>query len=143
MKLIIKDKNNVPRLNDILECIIYIVAYAIIIFLVSMLLKTIDIDSNYFGLFSLLASLIIYILNKTIKPILFRLTIPITGITMGLFYPCINIIILKIINFILGKHFETHGIITLFLTAVLISFMNILMDELIIKPLLKRSEKNE
>jgi len=62
---------------------------------------------------------------------------------MGLFYPCINIIILKITDFILGKHFETHGIITLFLTAVLISFMNILMDELIIKPLLKRSEKNE
>jgi len=128
MKLIIKDKNNVPRLNDILECIIYIVAYAIIIFLVSMLLKTIDIDSNYFGLFSLLASLIIYILNKTIKPILFRLTIPITGITMGLFYPCINIIILKINNFILGKHFAVNGIFFCVIVALLISIMNMIME---------------
>ena len=62
---------------------------------------------------------------------------------MGLFYPCINVIILKITDFILGSHFDTHGIISLFFTAILISFIYILIDELIIKPIIKRSEKNE
>ena len=36
---------------------------------------------------------LLFILNKTIKPLLFYLTIPITGITLGLFYPFINLII--------------------------------------------------
>lgn len=139
-----QDNNNkVPLVGKILEQIIYIVAYAIIIAIISLFTKTIVIDNNYYGLYGLIASIIIYILNKTIKPILFEVTVPITGITMGLFYPCINIVILKIADFILGSHFDTHGVITLFLTAVLISFMNILMDELIIKPVIKRGEKNE
>lgn len=143
MKLIVKDRNNVPRLNKILEWFIYIIAHSIIIYLISVIFKTIDIDNSNYGIYPIVASLIIYLLNKTIKPILFRITVPITGITMGLFYPCLNILILKITDFILGSHFETSGIITLFLTAVLISFINILIDELLIKPTIKRSEKDE
>lgn len=141
MKLVTTGKSNVLRLNYLLDWIIHIIVYAIILSLVSIFLKTIDIDSSHFYIYGLLASLIIYLLNKTIKPILFRLTIPITGITMGLFYPCINILILKIADFILGSHFETSGIITLFLTAILISFINILMEEIIIKPILRKGEK--
>ena len=132
-------KTSVPI--KLLENLIYIIVYALIITLISMFLKTINIDKEYYGLYSLIASIIIYILNKTIKPVLFELTIPITGITMGLFYPVINVIILKLTDFILGNHFDTHGTISLFFTAILISFINILIDELIIKPIIKRSEK--
>ena len=82
-------------------------------------------------------------MRKTIKPILFKLTIPITGVSMGLFYPCLNILILKITDLILGSHFKTTGIISLFFTAILISVMNILLEELIIKPIIKRGDKNE
>lgn len=127
----------------ILECVIHIVIYAVILLLVSLVFNTIDIDNNYFGIYCLLASIIIYLLNKTIKPILFRLTIPITGITLGLFYPCINILILKITDFILGNHFNTNGIITLFLTAILISIINKLMDKIIIKKVVRKGDKNE
>lgn len=141
MKLVLKGENGVPQLNSILEWIIHIIAYALILSLISIFFKTIDIDSSYLGVYGLLASIIIYLLNKTIKPILFRLTIPITGLTMGLFYPCINILILKITDFILGSHFETNGIITLFLTAILISIMNILMEEIIIKRALRNGDK--
>ena len=119
------------------------ITYALILGIISLFSKTIVIDKSYYGIYALLAALIIYVLNKTIKPILFELTVPITGITMGLFYPCINILILKITDFILCEHFDTHGIISLFITAILISFMNIVVDELIIKPLIKRSDKNE
>lgn len=130
-------------LSKILEELIYIISYAVIIALISLFLKTIVIDSSYYGIYGIVASLIIYLLNKTIKPILFELTVPITGITMGLFYPCLNVLILKITDLILGSHFDTHGTISLFFTAVLISVMNILVDELIIKPVIKRSVNNE
>ena len=136
------DKNTtVPKVNIVLECIIHIIIYAIILSVISLFSKIIVLDRSYYGIYGILASIIIYILNKTIKPILFELTVPITGITMGLFYPCINVLILKITDWILLSHFDTHGIISLFITAILISLINILIDELIIKPIIKRSEK--
>lgn len=119
--------------DSIFKSLIHIIVYALILLLISLLFDTLKFDNGYFGLYYLLASIIIYLLNKTIKPIIFRLTIPITGITLGLFYPCINVIILKITDFILGKSFETNGIITLFLTAILISVMNKLIDKCIIE----------
>ncbi len=143
MKLVIFDKDGKPKLNAVLDWLIYIVGYALILLCVSSLFKTVTVDTSYYGIYGLLAAVIIYILNKTIKPILFKLTIPITGISMGLFYPCLNILILKITDLILGSHFKTTGIISLFFTAILISVMNILLEELIIKPIIKRGDKNE
>lgn len=130
-------------LSDIFNLVINIIAYALILSLIAFLLKTIDIDNSYYGIYGLVASAIIYFLNKTIKPILFRFTIPITGITFGLFYPCINILILKLTDFILGVHFETRGVMTLFLTAILISIMHLLMEEIVLKPVLRKGDKDE
>lgn len=130
-------KNNI---NKILDFIITVLVYDLVLILVSNITNTLVIDSSYFGLYSLLGAMIICILNKTIKPILFKLTIPITGVTMGLFYPCLNILILKITDWILLSHFETHGIITLFLTSVLISIINLIIEELIIKPIIGRNK---
>lgn len=130
-----KDINKV----DILEVFIHIFVYAIILLFISYIFNTIEFNRNRYGLYSLVAALIIFILNKTLKPVLFRLTIPITGITLGLFYPCINIIILKIADIILGNHFNTHGVITLFFTAILISIMNRLIDNIINK-IIRRSD---
>lgn len=130
-------KNNI---NKILDFIITVLVYDLVLILVSNIANTLVIDSSYYGLYSLLGAIIICILNKTIKPILFKLTIPITGVTMGLFYPCLNILILKITDWILLSHFETHGIITLFLTSILISIINLLIEELIIKPIIGRNK---
>ena len=106
--------------------------------LISKIFNTIYIDEINFIMYTLFASVIIYILNKTIKPLIFELTIPITGITMGLFYPCINIIILKITDIILSNHFDTKGIFSLFFTVILISIFNIFINELFTKPTLRR-----
>ena len=73
------------------------------------------------------------ILNKTIKPALVTLTIPITGLTLGLFYPFINVILLKIVDLALGKHFELHNIFILFFFAIFLSIMNFIMEEIIKK----------
>lgn len=123
-------KNNSINRIDVLEVFIHIIIYAIILLLISCIFNTIEFNKNMYGIYSLVAALIIFALNKTLKPILFRLTIPITGITQGLFYPCINIIILKITDIILGKYFNTHGVITLFLTAILISVINKIIDSI-------------
>lgn len=142
MKLAIIDKTtNKFRINRFVDWLIYMVAYSFVLLAVCMIFKkTIHIDEHYFGLWFFIANVIIYILNKTIKPILIWLTIPLTGITLGLFYPFINVFILNIADFILGAHFEIRGLFMSFIVAILISLMNALMDTLIVEPFLRRQK---
>lgn len=129
------------RISKTLEWLIYMIGYTLILITVSLLFKnTIQIDNNYFGIWAFIASIAIYILNLTIKPIIVKLTIPITALTLGIFYPFINVIILKIVDFILGSHFKINGIFIACFAALLISVLNMLMDKLIIKPVI-REEK--
>ena len=115
------------------------IGYAVILIITSLIFNdTLYIDNAYYGLWSLVAAIIIYLFNKTIKPLLIWLTIPITGITLGLFYPFINVLILNIVDFILGPHFQIRGLFMSFLVAILISLMNEIVHECVIKPLLKK-----
>ena len=138
MKLIVKYKDKF-RLNLFVDWLINMVEYALILTIVSLVFKeTIQIDSSYFGLWGLIVAVIIYLLNKTVKPIIVWLTLPITGLTMGLFYPFVNVIILKLTDLILGSHFEVNGIWMTLLVAILISIMNILIEKLIVEPLIRK-----
>ena len=129
--------NNLYRF---LDWLIRMIGYALILILMSLLFKhTLYIDKEYFGLWSFLASIIIYVLNKTVKPILFKLTIPITGLTLGLFYPFLNLIVLKIVSLILYPHFQINGILYALFASILISILNIIMDHVLDK--LKRKGK--
>lgn len=133
----------IPRIKMIrlLEKAIYIVGYALILIIMSVIFNdTIQIDNSYLGVWGLLISLVIYILNKTIKPIIVKLTLPITGLTLGIFYPCINVFILKLVDFIFINHLTIKGLVIPFFIAILISLMNILMDEMLIKPILKKGK---
>lgn len=137
--IIIEEHNQKNRINRFLEWLIYTIGYAIILISLSVLFKnTIQIDNSYFGLWGLFAAIIIQILNKTIKPIIVALTLPITALTLGIFYPCINVFILYIVDFLMGKYFSINGFFMAFLVAILISIMNILMDKLILEPILKK-----
>ena len=136
MKLIVIE-NKKARLNKFIDWLFYMIGYAIILITVSIIFKhTIIIDSSFFGFWGFIAAVIIYFLNKTVKPILVFLTLPLTGITFGLFYPFVNVIILNIVDFILGTHFSIEGLFMSFIVAVLISIMNILLQEVIIKSIL-------
>lgn len=123
------------KLNKFIEWIIYMIGYSIVLMSVTMIFKnSLYIDPSFFGMWSLLANIIIYILNKTIKPLIVWLTLPITALTLGLFYPVINILILCIVSFILGDHFIiTGGPIMTFVIAVLLSVMNLIMKSIIDK----------
>ena len=117
------------------------VGYAIVLMIVSKLFnKVFYINSDYYGLYYLLSAIIIYILNQTIKPLLFYITLPLTAITFGLFYPILNVIILYLADFILGKNFRIDGIIIPFVIAIIISLLNIVMEGMFIKPIINKGK---
>ena len=140
-----EDENNKDRSqklikNKFLEWLLYMICYAIVLITISLLFDSLYINNQYYGLYAFLAAIIIYILNQTIKPILFYITLPITALTMGLFYPLINVVILYITSFVLGDNFQVHGIIIPFVMAILISVLNIFMEGLVIKPIMRRNK---
>ena len=133
-------KNNV--ISNILDIICHLLGYTLVIYITSLIFKhTIIVDKSNYYMWGFIAVLIIWILNKTIKPILFWITIPITALTLGLFYPIINIIILKLTDIILQSHFEIKGIFSLFFASIFISILNSIMDHLFVDKLLKEVRK--
>ena len=123
------------KLSNFLDWLISIVCYALVLLLATLVFKkTIIIDNSLCGFWFLIASLVIYLLNKLVKPILVFITLPITGITMGLFYPFINVIILYINDFIMGSHFEIKGILMALVVAIFISIVRKIIEG-ILKPL--------
>lgn len=137
MQLVIKN-----RINRLFDWLLYMIGYTLVFILVSNMFKSVYIDTSHSYIYSIIVVLILYILNKTIKPVLVTLTIPITGITLGLFYPFINLFILKLVDWILGSHFQLENIWIALLVAILLSIINFVMEELVIKPIIKRVNKN-
>ena len=141
MKIVVLAQGN-ERLNRAIEWLLYFVSYLFVFFLVSKLFKSFYIDKVHPLFYSTLATFILYVLNKTVKPILVSLTIPITGITLGLFYPFINLFVLKLTDWILGSHFDLNDFWVALVISILISVMNFVMEDVIIAPLIRRF-KNE
>lgn len=144
MKIVIIDDKKNKKINAFIDWLVYMVGYALVLIAVSLIFKkTIQIDNSYFGLWGFIAAVIIYYLNKTIKPVLIWLTLPITGLTLGLFYPFINVFILNMVDYILGDFFIIKGLWMSFVVAIFISIMNAIMEEIIFKSILDRGSKYE
>lgn len=142
MKLVVFN-NNKARINKIVDWTIHIVLYALVLLFISFVVGEphFKISGQYFGLWAVVSSVIIYGLNKTVRPILFYLTLPITGLTLGLFYPFLNVIILYITSYIMGAKFTVEGIFPIFLIAIVISILNIMLESIFSETILKRSVK--
>ena len=141
LQIIIKEQDKV-RINKLIDWTLYFIGYTIVFILATSLFNSIVIDNNHLIIWSIVIVFITYLLNKTIKPILITLTIPITGITLGLFYPCINVFILKLVDWLLGPHFQVNNLLVAFFAAILISVTNFIMEE-IIKSILSKVKKHE
>ena len=125
--------------NKFFEWLLYMIGYAIVLIAVSLIFdKTFYINNQYFGLYAFFASVIIYVLNQTIKQVLVYLTLPITALSMGLFYPIINVLILYITSFILGDNFQINGFLLPFIIAIVIGVLNMFMEGMIIKPIIHK-----
>ena len=137
MQLVIKN-----RINRLFDWLLYMIGYTLVFILVSNMFKSVYIDTSHSYIYSIVVVLILYILNKTIKPVLVTLTIPITGITLGLFYPFINLFILKLTDWILGPHFQLYDIWVALVISILISIANVLIEEVLIKPIIRRVKQH-
>ena len=84
-------------------------------------------------LYAIVAALILSGLNYTIKPILIYWTLPLSIMTYGIAYPIVNMIILKLCDLIMGNAFNINGFISTFIIAVFISFLRIILDNIITK----------
>jgi len=142
MRVVIVGKDNKARFNKILESILYIIGYTISFFLVSNMFDSFKLSSSNTVLYSLLAVVVIFLLNKTVKPILVFFTMPITGITLGLFYFVLNSVILKLADLIMGSKLDFTNIWVLFFISVVISLINLLIELMIIKPIIKKVKIN-
>lgn len=127
----------------ILEKLVYLLSYTIVFLMLSYFFDSFVIDREHLFVYAFVSVTIVYTLNKTIKPILVRFTIPITGLTMGIAYFFNNVIILKLVDFLMGFRLEFKSLFVLFFIAILMSFSNLLIEEILVKPVLKGVKKHE
>lgn len=140
MKLVsYKGKN--PRLNVFLEFILYSVLYTLTFLFVETLFDSFVLTYDNKILWAFLSIVMIYVLNKLLKPILVTITIPITALTFGLFYFIINVLMLKLADWILGNKLNFTDIWALVVISLLLSLLNTLIEKIIIEPLLRKAKK--
>lgn len=134
--------NKKKKINKYLDWFIHMLGYSIVLIMVSLIFqKTIYIDNSYYGIWGLLAVIIIFILNRVVKPTLLFFALPLTAMTLGLTYPLVNMLILKLTDWILMSHFDIKGFLMLLVVSVVITIMNAIMDNVIIDDLLKGKKK--
>ena len=139
-----KKEVNTKRItiNKYLDWAIHILGHTLVLITVSVIFHPrVYLDNQFFGLWGVLAVIIITLLNRTVKPLLVWLTLPLTALTLGLFYPLINVLILQITSFILMGHFRVTGLFMVFFVSIIISIMNAIMDNIIIDTFLKRRKR--
>ncbi len=124
------DDNKYDNKKDALKFIVGILVYAIVLLISNYLFDNIYIDTIYSAL---IAALIMSLLNYTIKPLLIYWMLPLTIVTYGIAYPIVNIIILKLCDIIMGKHFIIGNFISVFFIAIFISILKMFLDNLITK----------
>lgn len=143
-----KDKiNKFDIKHKLFEIFLYILTYSITLLLLSKIFKNSIELGNPEILFAVIASAIIYALNQVVRPILVTLTMPITGLTFGLFYFVINCFLLKITDWVMlsGLNFprilDYKHIWILFVISILLAIFRFLIEDIIFKPILRKAFK--
>ena len=127
------NKNNDMK-DIIMDIISNILVNMIVIIMATKVFKNISVDSVFY---TFLVAVLLMIFNKCIKPILNLIMLPINFYTLGISYPFVNVIILKMISLLLGSHFVLNGWFSAFFISIFISVMTILIDALIGKEIRK------
>ena len=132
---------NKGKFNLFLEFLLYSVLYTGAFLAVASIFDSFELDKDYPVLFAFLAIVVIYVLEKVLKPILVTVFTPITGITFGLFYFVINAFILKLTDWILLGALDFKDIWVLLLISIILSLLNLLIEKFIIEPIIRRANK--
>lgn len=120
--------------DKVLDMLSTILVNMIVIIMATKVFKNINVDSVFY---TFLVAILLMIFNKCVKPILNLIMLPINIYTLGITYPFVNVIILKLISLLLGSHFVLNGWFSAFFISIFISMMTILIDVLIGKEIRK------
>lgn len=125
---------NINIRDRVLDILSTVLVNMIVIMMATKVFKNISVDSVFY---TFLVSILLMVFNKCIKPILNIIMLPINIYTLGITYPFVNVVILKIISLLLGSHFILKGWFSAFFISIFISVMTILIDVLIGKEIRK------
>ena len=106
--------------QDTGSLITYLLINTISIFAVSYILSGIQIDSF---VTALIVAVVMEVLNVTLKPLLFVITIPITVLTFGLFLLVLNVLVLYAAAYLIDG-FQIAGFWWALLFSFLVSIVN-------------------
>lgn len=129
-----KEVKNYNKKDEAITMLLELLVSAVTLMLASAIFKGFYVENI---LYALLTALLISVLNVCIKPILIYLTLPITILTWGLFYPIINVIILKLASVLMGDAFVVKGWILPFFIAIFISIVTPMLHKIFISPFIE------
>ena len=70
----------------LLVAMAYVFLYTFVFLFVDLLFDSFVIDPEHIYIYSFVSVILLLALTYTVKPILFKITLPLTGLTFGLFY---------------------------------------------------------
>ncbi|GAA4449235.1 phage holin family protein [Nibrella saemangeumensis] len=79
---------------------------------------------------ALIVAVVLGLLNAIVKPILVILTIPITILTLGLFYLVINVLMVYLTDALIGG-FAVNGFISALLFSILVAIVTWAIDAIV------------
>ncbi len=76
-----------------------------------------------------LAAIILGLLNMSVKPVLIVLSMPITVVTLGIFYLIINGLMLELTSVVMGDLFQFSSFASAFVVAIVLSVVNVIITD--------------
>lgn len=135
-----KESFKMSAKHKIYEILMYLFSCSLTLFLLQLVFKSIKIAEPKI-LWIVVAAVIIYALNQVVRPVLITLTMPLTGITFGLFYFVINTLLLKVTDWVMFSKLDFTNIWILFLISIILGLFRFLIEDIILKPMIKRAFK--
>ena len=121
--------------NTLITMLLELIVSALTLMLASAIFKGFYVE-NF--MYAILTALLISVLNAVVRPFLIMLTLPLTILSFGLFYPVVNLIILKLVSALMGDSFIIKGWFLPFFIAIFISIVTETLNTIIIKPIRER-----
>ena len=103
-----------------IKLIVHWLVSALFLYVLSFLFRGIVIDS---AMAAIVAAIVLGLINVTIKPVLQLISLPITFLTLGIFYLVINGLMLMLVSRLVPG-FHVSGFSTAFFAAIVLSLLN-------------------
>ena len=109
------------------KLLIHWIVSALFLYVLSYLFRGITIDG---AMAALVAAIVLGLINATLKPILQFISLPITCLTLGIFYLVINALMLMLVS-ALVPGFSIAGFWTAFFAAIVLGLLNTVFASMI------------